>query len=167
MKPAIVDGLKAYEMVHSGQLPLLLTLRVSEHFYWKEVFCKCTGSEISIAPSYVFSNAEKQAVTMEMVRREFNERPVTVSSWYRSAARNAKIPGAAKGSMHILGLATDFTIDGFPGSGGCLQIQRHLDRQPWMRKKGMEWTGGNWVHVDSRPEHVGQIKGYRFGAPKR
>lgn len=159
---SIIDGLQAYELAQKGAFNKLRESRISTWFTWKEVFRNATDQEIKAAPHWIFSNAEKQALTMELVRMHFG-RPVIVSSWYRSRQRNAKIPGSAPNSMHLFGLATDFVIAGLSADS----IQRALDPLPWMKERGMEWTGGNWSHVDSRPLDVGKKTGYRFGPPRR
>ena len=75
--------------------------KITEHFKLKEFACK--NSEAIII-------SEKLCYILEAIRAHF-EKPVTVTSGYRTPEYNAKIGGAVK-SQHILGLAADIKING-------------------------------------------------------
>ena len=90
------------------------------------------------------------AVLLQAIREHFNK-PITITSGYRTAAHNKSV-GGAKSSQHLLGKAADIqvadtTVEAvaayaeslLPGWGG-------VGRYPVKagRAKG-------WVHVDTRP----------------
>lgn len=90
------------------------------------------------------------AVLLQAIREHFNK-PITITSGYRTAAHNKSV-GGAKSSQHLLGKAADIqvadtTVEAvaayaeslMPGWGG-------VGRYPVKagRAKG-------WVHVDTRP----------------
>ena len=90
------------------------------------------------------------AVLLQAIREHFNK-PITITSGYRTAAHNKSV-GGAKSSQHLLGRAADIQVQDtdplavaayaeslMPGWGG-------VGRYPVKagRTKG-------WVHVDTRP----------------
>ena len=89
-------------------------------------------------------------VLLQAIREHFNK-PITITSGYRTATHNASV-GGAKSSQHLLGRAADIQVQGvsvedvaayaeslMPAWGG-------VGRYPVKagRTKG-------WVHVDTRP----------------
>jgi hypothetical protein len=144
----IISPGSAYQLAQNHQLATLQQSHLSAHFTWGEVFTQCRDAEIQACPLSCFENAFRQAETMEQVRALW-DRPLAVHSWYRDAAHNRRIGGAPK-SYHLQGLATDFHIHGFEGIQGNKAIQHTLDQVPFMQVCGLEFTGGNWTHVDSR-----------------
>ena len=90
------------------------------------------------------------AVLLQAIREHFNK-PITITSGYRTATHNTAV-GGAKSSQHLLGRAADIQVQDtdplavaayveslMPGWGG-------VGRYPVKagRAKG-------WVHVDTRP----------------
>lgn len=75
--------------------------KITKHFKLKEFACK--NSEAIII-------SEKLCYILEDIRAHF-EKPVTITSGYRTPEHNAKIGGAVK-SQHMLGLAADIKIPG-------------------------------------------------------
>jgi len=140
---------KAIQLANDGQYAKLKKLYISQNFSWGEVFVHCSDADISNALTSVFHNAQKQALTMETVRALFGDKIIDVSSWYRSKWRNNAV-GGAKFSQHRYGLATDFVIRGYSGYTGNKKVQLILDPLPFMQVRGLEFTGGNWTHVDTR-----------------
>lgn len=93
---------------------------------------------------------EALTVLLQAIREHFNK-PITITSGYRTAAHNAAV-GGAKSSQHLLGRAADIQVQGvsvedvaayaealMPDWGG-------VGRYPVKagRAKG-------WAHVDTRP----------------
>lgn len=82
------------------------------------------------------------AYGMELVRKELGNRPILISSGYRSAALN-KAVGGAQGSQHLLGQAVDFTC---PTFGTPAEIVRRLvDSDIQFDQVIVEF--GRWVHI--------------------
>jgi zinc D-Ala-D-Ala carboxypeptidase len=54
-------------------------------------------------------NLKRLAQTLEKLRSALGNKPIVVTSGYRSPALNAAI-GGSKNSRHMLGLAVDFTV---------------------------------------------------------
>lgn len=95
---------------------------------------------------------EALTVLLQAIREHFNK-PITITSGYRTAAHNAAV-GGAKSSQHLLGRAADFYVEGvpvatvaayaetlLPGRGG-------IGRYPKDAKHPKRVTG--WVHIDTR-----------------
>lgn len=148
-RKVILTPKEAYELGRTKGLAELKAFHVSDNFTWAEVFAKETEADFRTATITIFQNALKQAMTMEVVRRVFGGRPITVINWYRSPDHNARVKGA-NNSFHKVGLATDFTVQGYTGIAGNKAVQKTLDKHPSFQKHGLEFTGGNWTHVDSR-----------------
>ena len=90
------------------------------------------------------------AVLLQAIREHFNK-PITITSGYRTAAHNAAV-GGAKSSQHLLGRAADIqvadtTVEAVAAYAESLMPDwGGVGRYPVKagRTKG-------WVHVDTRP----------------
>ncbi len=108
-------------------------LRIAEHFTAGEFKC---FDETSI-----FIDKELVKI-LEQVRRHFN-RPVRVTSGYRTKAHNLRV-GGEPDSMHLLGIAADIKVDKVKPT----EIYEYLDNQyPYTLGLGIY---DSWVHVDTR-----------------
>ena len=90
------------------------------------------------------ANIRRTAETMEKVRTILGDKPILVSSGYRSPQVNAAV-GGAKSSAHVHGLAVDFSC---PGFGTPIQICKAL--QPHMKDLGIDQLiheFNTWVHL--------------------
>ena len=90
------------------------------------------------------ANIQRTAEVMEQVRAMLGNKPILVSSGYRSPQVNAAV-GGAKTSAHVQGLAVDFSC---PGFGTPLQICKAL--QPHMKSLGVDQLiheFNTWVHL--------------------
>ena len=90
------------------------------------------------------ANIQRTAEVMEQVRAMLGNKPILVSSGYRSPQVNAAV-GGAKTSAHVQGLAVDFSC---PGFGTPLQICKAL--QPHMKSLGIDQLiheFNTWVHL--------------------
>ena len=116
--------------------------QLSPAFKAREFRCRDGSDAIMIDQTLV--------VLLQAIREHFNK-PITITSGYRTAAHNAVV-GGAKSSQHLLGRAADIQVAGvsvedvaayaeslMPAWGG-------VGRYPVKagRAKG-------WVHVDTRP----------------
>jgi zinc D-Ala-D-Ala carboxypeptidase len=99
------------------------------------------------------ANLLRTAETMEKVRTILGDKPILISSGYRSPAVNAAV-GGSKSSAHMSALAVDFSC---PGFGTPLQICRKL--HPYMKTLGIDQLiheFDSWVHLGLRggdPRH--------------
>lgn len=88
--------------------------KISEHISYSEAIKSQTGSRLGISNEP--NEAQLKAMRLvaekvfEPVRKALN-RPVFISSFFRSEALNKKI-GGAKGSQHSKGEAIDIDVDG-------------------------------------------------------
>lgn len=82
------------------------------------------------------------AATLEQVRARLGDRPILISSGYRSAALNRAI-GGATGSAHLRGLAVDFTC---PAFGSVLATARALARSG-IAFDQLILEYGRWIHL--------------------
>jgi zinc D-Ala-D-Ala carboxypeptidase len=102
------------------------------------------------------ANLQRTAEVMEEVRKLLGDKPVLISSGYRSPQVN-KAVGGSKGSAHMHALAADFSC---PSFGTPLQICKAL--HPHMRKLGVdqlinEFPPDGWVHLGltaGEPRHM-------------
>lgn len=63
-------------------------------------------------PIELYPNIQALMENLEVIRTAIGNRPLIVSSGYRSPTHNASIPGASSGSKHTLGQAADIVVDG-------------------------------------------------------
>lgn len=132
------------------------TTKLTEHFTLEEFVTSQSAARLGLPNKpggQELVNIKRTAEVMERVRKLLGEKPVTVSSGYRSAAVNRAVGGASN-SAHIVGLAVDFTV---PGFGTPLEICHAL--APHIGDLGVDQLiheFGAWVHL-----------GLSTGAPRR
>jgi len=85
---------------------------------------------------------------IQKIREHFNK-PVTITSAYRSKSYNASIGGATK-SQHIYGRAIDFTISGVAIKTITDYIQKNWKE---LGVRGLE-LNKSWVHIDVRESNT-------------
>jgi zinc D-Ala-D-Ala carboxypeptidase len=112
------------------------------------------------------ANLQRTAETMEEVRKLLGDKPILISSGYRSPAVN-KAVGGSSSSAHMHGLACDFSC---PGFGSPLAICKALE--PHMKTLAIDQLiheFNTWVHLGLRstpPRHMALTidnKGTRTG----
>ena len=129
-------AIKQYSLAKDGARQLAPGFKV------REFRCRDGSDAIMIDQTLV--------VLLQAIREHFNK-PITITSGYRTAAHNASIPGASPHSQHLYGRAADFRVEGvsvaeaaayaetlLPGKGG-------IGRYP--PRKG---RACGWVHLDTR-----------------
>ena len=130
-------AIKQYSLAKDGARQLAPGFKV------REFRCRDGSDAIMIDQTLV--------VLLQAIREHFNK-PITITSGYRTAAHNAAV-GGAKSSQHLLGRAADIQVAGvsvedvasyaealMPDWGG-------VGRYP---VKAGRATG--WVHVDTRAD---------------
>lgn len=123
---------------------------ISKNFKVKEFACK-DGSDTVLIDSRLVDY-------LQMIRSHFNK-PVTISSGYRTASYNASV-GGTKTSYHVQGMAADIKVDGVNpvivgmyaqtiGAGGI----------------GLyAYVSGGFVHIDSRTQQYRWLTLYKGDA---
>ena len=93
-------------------------------------------------PIELLPAAKRTAYGLEMVRTLLGDKPILISSGYRSAALNAAVKGS-QGSQHLVAEAVDFTC---PAFGTPAQIVNTLVKsQLYYDQCILEF--GRWVHI--------------------
>lgn len=119
---------------------------LSSNFTLDEATFSQTASRLGIEndpPENLLSNMKFAAYGMEQVRKELGDKPIIISSWYRSAALNSAVKGAV-GSSHLLGFAVDFTC---PSYGTVDEVVRRIMDSAIPYKQVIR-EFGRWVHID-------------------
>lgn len=118
------------------------TVQVGPHFKVKEFACK-DGSAITFIDDYMVT-------ILEILRKELGDKPIIITSGYRTPTHNAKV-GGAKYSYHMRGMAVDIRVKG----KSAKEVAKALD-------KIVNGCGiivyESWVHFDVR-----EGKKYRKG----
>lgn len=130
---------------------------LSEHFTLAEAQITNHREFDNIAPVTLIPNLMKTAAGMERVRACLEDKPITVSSWYRSREINAAV-GSSKSSQHLKGEAVDFIC---PHYGGPLDVVRKLSDNKILIRFDQLILEHSWVHIsfNSNPgvEQRGQV----------
>lgn len=117
-------------------------VQVGPHFKVKEFACK-DGSPITFIDDYMVT-------ILELLRKELGDKPIIITSGYRTPTHNAKV-GGAKYSYHMRGMAVDIRVKG----NSAKEVAKALD-------KIVDGCGiivyESWVHFDVR-----EGKKYRKG----
>lgn len=101
-------------------------------------------------PVSVRNNVIALAKELQVLRTHLGK-PVKITSGYRSPARNAATPGAAKNSTHITGKGCDFKVAGMTMRQLYNTIEK-LIREGKMKQGGLGYYKDH-IHYD--------IRGYR------
>ena len=110
-------------------------MKLSANFKVKEFACK-DGSDP------IFINSELVDV-LQKIRDHF-KKPVTITSAYRTVARNNAVKGA-KYSQHLYGNAADIKVQGTAPK----TVSEYADKL--MSNKGGIGTYSTFTHIDVRP----------------
>lgn len=144
MTRQIYTPAEVFAMVQKqGFNPANLTeLGVSANFTWAEVFTKRSLSDIRQAKLEHYENAARLAQRLQDVRQQLGNRSITITSWWRDPASNARV-GGARNSFHLRGMAADIQVMGMPPH----IVQQRLD-PTWFGGLGY---GQSFTHLDTRP----------------
>jgi hypothetical protein len=118
---------------------------LTPHFTLEELTVTQQRGLDNSPPPWAVTNLRITAEGLERAR-EILERPIIVTSGYRSKEVNAAVGGAER-SAHLLGLAADFIC---PGFGSPAKVCRALEGRADFAFDQLifEWT---WVHVSFEP----------------
>lgn len=114
-------------------------IQLTPHFHLREFLHP--GAEKELTAS-IIENLRKLANKLETVRITCGNKPITITSGYRTPSHNKKV-GGAPNSWHTKGLAADFLVKGMTADQ--------------VRAKLPDWEGGvelgiSWVHLDLGPK---------------
>ena len=131
-------------------------MKLTPHFTLDEFIMSQTAARKGIdnTPSAtVLKNLQRTAEVLEKARVILGEKPIHISSGYRSPKLNKAI-GGAKNSAHIYGLAIDFSCADF-GTPlvVCKELEQHLVK---LEIDQLIHEFGTWVHLglrDDKPRH--------------
>lgn len=110
------------------------------NFTWAEA--THNGTRIPESSSVVYGIV-RIAQALEDIRQIYGNRPITINSWYRPKAINARIGGASM-SRHIQGDAVDFTVRGVHP----YDVYKRLDG--WWGNRGGLASATVFTHLDAR-----------------
>lgn len=113
-----------------------LDIQLTTNFSLKEFLCPGAEKAITLP---VIENLRKLAQRLEEARKLLGDRPITITSGYRTRTHNQAV-GGASGSQHLFGNAADIVVSGLKAS----EVQKILK----------DWNGGlgsyaSWTHLDT------------------
>jgi zinc D-Ala-D-Ala carboxypeptidase len=133
---------------------------LTPHFTLEEFIASQTAARLGLPnmpTGQERANVQRTAEMMEKVRTILGDRPVLISSGYRSPQVNKAVGGSEK-SAHMSGLAVDFTV---PGFGTPIQICHKLSPlSPDMAELAIDqliYEFNSWVHLGlsaDAPRHM-------------
>ena len=116
---------------------------VSAHFKVREFACR-DGSDP------IFLDSELVGL-LEAIRNHFGA-AVTITSGFRTASYNARVPHASAHSQHLYGRAADFRVAGVPVSEAAAYAETLLPGRGGIgRYPARSGRPYGWVHLDTRP----------------
>lgn len=120
------------------------------HFTWGEA--THGGSRIPADVSVVYGMI-RIAKHMEEVRKMFDNRTISINSWYRDPATNRRV-GGARFSRHLNGDAIDFNVQGYHPSSVYAKLNG------WWGTKGGLASSSVFTHIDARGYRARWSYGY-------
>jgi uncharacterized protein YcbK (DUF882 family) len=125
----------------------VLSIGPSPHLRWTELAC-ADGTPYPI--DWRATRAVPLAREFERLRAQLDRGPIRILSAYRTAAYNARVPGAAKASQHVFGRALDLKPPRGCSVADLLAAVSAVAGRPDSAIRGIgEYAWG--VHVDIRP----------------
>ena len=128
-----------------------MTKKLSKHFALEELTATQQRHLDNRPPPEVVETLKETAEHMERVRRLLGDRPITVSSGYRSPAVNRAVGGARK-SAHLTGHAVDFNCYGFGSPKAVCRAVAGSDL-----KFDQLIEEGTWIHISFEPRMRRQV----------
>jgi hypothetical protein len=129
-------------------------VKLTEHFNLAEFTHSQTAIRKTIPnnPSpHVISNLLRTAEQMEKVRELLGNKPISISSGYRSPKLNAAVGGSPT-SAHMQGYAVDFIC---PAFGSPIEIVRKTAASDLTFDQVIQ--EGTWVHISFDPQNRKEV----------
>lgn len=133
--------------------------QLSPHFTLEEFSFSQTATRYGVRndPSpEIITRLVMVAHQMEHIRSLFGNRPIRISSGYRSEEANALI-GGANNSAHCQGYACDFTVSGLNVYDCCVDI-----RDSGIKFDQLINEAGQWIHLSFDPRMRQQVLTAKF-----
>ena len=132
-------------------------MQLSKNFHLSEFLISQTASRMRLdntASEIAVVNLKMLCTNVLQPIRDHYQKPVIISSGYRSPAVNRAVGGSSK-SQHMTGQAADFTIPSIDNWTLAQWIHRELNYDQLILEF---YTGGNsgWIHVGYSPRHLNQ-----------
>jgi uncharacterized protein YcbK (DUF882 family) len=121
-KPSKADSLVTGEKVNQPAAKTLNRVASGAHFSLEEFNSK-DGAPM---PASVKKNVVVLMAQLEIIREALGNKPITISSGYRSPEHNAKVDGASD-SQHMKGKAADIKVRGLRPYDVARTIKRLMD----------------------------------------
>lgn len=140
-----------------------LSAKVSKYFTWQEVLWlpswrRCATEEDGLTEE-IKANLAELCDRVDAIRKYFGK-PIIVHSGFRPVAYNATIPGSAKKSMHTLGKALDFHVNGV----NCDTARKRIldaDLLELCELRMENLPGSGWIHLDIKPVKEGGVRFFK------
>lgn len=116
-------------------------MKLSEHFTLEEMSITQVRGIDNTPPPFVMVALRETAKSLELVRKAVGDKPIIITSGYRSSGVN-KAVGGSSNSAHMLGRAVDFIC---PGFGTPREIAQAIVESPLQFDQLIE--EGTWVHL--------------------
>lgn len=143
---------------------MLTNFQLSPNFSYREATYSASAinNKIDNSPSPLqLKNMEFTASKMEEVRKILEDRPIMVTSWFRSLALNKAIGGAMK-SQHAQGQAVDFKC---PGYGNIRRICMALMANKETLQYDQLILEPTWVHISFVSEGTPRLNELTYLGP--
>lgn len=132
-------------------------MELSKNFHLSEFLISQTASRLQLdntPTNAVIKNLKLLCENILQPVREHYQKPVIISSGYRSPAVNRAVGGSSR-SQHRFGQAADFTIPSVDNWDLAQWIWKNLNYDQLILEF---YTGGNsgWIHVGYSPRHLNQ-----------
>lgn len=121
-------------------------IKLSDHFSLEEAVLSNTANRLNIdntPDTVVISVMSLAASGMERVRANLNNKPILISSWFRSLKLN-RVLNSKDTSQHLKGEAIDFIC---PGFGTPLDICKQLIKYKDLIRYDQLILEHTWVHI--------------------
>lgn len=128
---------------------------LSSYFTWEEVIHSETAVRLGLdntPPTAIYPSIKYTALQLDKVRKILN-RPIIVSSWYRSERLCLAI-GSKATSQHTKGEAVDFIC---PKFGSSLEVAKALVNSMSVIPFDQLIYEGTWVHISFSANPRGEI----------
>ena len=125
-------------------------MKLSPNFTLAEFTASQTAARMRIdntAPDYILPKLATTAAGLELVRTLLGDKPINISSGYRSGSLNLLCRGA-RDSQHMAGEAVDFSCKQFGGTDEIVRAIVNSDiPYDQVISEYSNTSGGGWVHI--------------------